>query len=90
MFEVGKSYEFITSGRDEQGVFFTSTYWKVEKVDGALLQLVAYHSATPLIFNVASIMFHSANLLDWDASEDPRTAVVEFGGYEYQKPEDMS
>lgn len=77
MFEVGKTYEFVTLSGYEDGLTENSEYWQVAGIDGTLLHLhqpadpdnkfalLAGSGPTPernMVLNTASAFFHSARL----------------------------
>ena len=75
MFEVGKTYEFVTLASSEDGLYESSEHWQVAAIDGTLLHLhvpadhdnefalLAGSGPTPernMVLNTASAFFHSA------------------------------
>lgn len=86
MFEAGKSYYFTFVANGGQGPHPSTRPWKVVKVEGAQLLLEAYHAPLPLLLNLNSALFHSAEPMMGDATEDPDPSPA--AGYEYVRPKD--
>lgn len=76
MFEVGKTYEFVTLTGYEDGLSESSELWQVAKMEGTLLHLhMPANDSGPFaeisgpspernkILNTASAFFHSATLV---------------------------
>lgn len=73
MFEVGKTYEFVTLSGYEDGLTESSEHWQVAAIEGTLLHLhvpadtdspfVEFAGPSPernMVLNTASAFFHSA------------------------------